>query len=237
MRCAILRQRNWRSWRPLLRNKTTRLGTSRWKKTLRAASSISFLKKLSANVRLASCAIGQKRSEVGLTLFFPSSFLPHPSSFISMSDTFRIRRATAHDADIIAWHRARMFQDMGDVAGDAFEILRAKARTRLKEWLESGDYVGWLATPADESAKVVAGAGVQLQPILPPPLDRSTTERAGAQRRRRASPRGYARREPSISISEDRQGTIVNVFTEPKWRRRGIASLLLKEIITWSKNE
>jgi GNAT superfamily N-acetyltransferase len=129
-----------------------------------------------------------------------------------MSDTFRIRRATAQDADIIAWHRARMFQDMGDVAGENFEILRAKARTRLKEWLESGDYVGWLATPADESATVVAGAGVQLQPIIPRPRDRST-------------------------ISEDRQGTIVNVFTEPEWRRRGIASLLLKEIITWSKNE
>jgi len=29
----------------------------------------------------------------------------------------------------------------------------------------------------------------------------------------------------------------VNVFTEPQWRRRGIAGLLLKEIITWSKNE
>ena len=44
------------------------------------------------------------------------------------SDTFQIRRAIAQDADIISWHRARMFQDMGDVSGDAFEILRAKAR-------------------------------------------------------------------------------------------------------------
>ena len=129
-----------------------------------------------------------------------------------MSSSFRIRRATAQDAEVIAWHRARMFQDMGDVAGDAFEILRAKARTRLTEWLDSGDYVGWLATSADESATVVAGAGIHLHSIIPRPLDRST-------------------------ISEDRQGTIVNVFTEPEWRRRGIASLLLKEIITWSKNE
>ena len=59
---------------------------------------------------------------------------------------------------------------------------------------------------------IVAGAGVQLQPILPRPLDVST-------------------------IGEGRQGTIVNVFTEPQWRRRGIAGLLIKEIITWSKNE
>jgi GNAT superfamily N-acetyltransferase len=129
-----------------------------------------------------------------------------------MHDTFRIRRATAQDAGIVAWHRARMFQDMGDVSRDAFEILRAKARARLKEWLDSGDYVGWLATPADQPEMIVGGAGVQLQPILPRPVNAST-------------------------VGEGRQGTVVNVFTEPRWRRRGIAGLLMKEIITWSKDE
>ncbi len=129
-----------------------------------------------------------------------------------MPDTFRIRRATAQDAGIVAWHRARMFQDMGDVSRDAFEILRAKARARLKEWLDSGDYVGWLATPADQPEMVVGGAGVQLHPILPRPLNAST-------------------------VGEGRQGTVVNVFTEPQWRRRGIAGSLIKEIITWSKDE
>jgi GNAT superfamily N-acetyltransferase len=129
-----------------------------------------------------------------------------------MHDTFRIRRATAQDAGIVAWHRARMFQDMGDVSDDAFEILRAKARARLKEWLDSGDYVGWLATPADQPETVVGGAGVQLQPILPRPVNAST-------------------------VGEGRQGTVVNVFTEPQWRRRGIAGLLIKEIVTWSKDE
>jgi len=128
------------------------------------------------------------------------------------SDTFQIRRATAQDADIISWHRARMFQDMEDVSGDVFEILRAKARTRLEQWIDNRNYIGWLATPVDEPETIVAGAGVQLQPILPRPLDVST-------------------------IGEGRQGTIVNVFTEPQWRRRGIAGRLVKEIIAWSKNE
>ncbi len=105
-----------------------------------------------------------------------------------------------------------MFQDMGDVSRDAFEILRAKARSRLKEWLDSGDYVGWLATPADQPEMVVGGAGVQLQPILPRPVNAST-------------------------VGEGLQGTVVNVFTEPQWRRRGIADLLIREIITWSKDE
>jgi GNAT superfamily N-acetyltransferase len=126
--------------------------------------------------------------------------------------TFQIRRATAQDADVIAWHRARMFQDMGDVSGDAFEILRTNAQARLEQWIHNGNYMGWLASPADEPELIVAGAGVQLQPILPRPVDVST-------------------------IGEGRQGTIVNVFTEPQWRRRGIAGLLIQEIIIWSKDE
>lgn len=130
----------------------------------------------------------------------------------AVSDTFQIRRATPHDADIIAWHRARMFQDMGNVSGDAFQILRVKARTRLEQWIHNGNYIGWLATPANKPEMIVAGAGVQLQPILPRPVGVST-------------------------IGEGRQGTIVNVFTEPQWRRRGIAGLLIQEIIIWSKNE
>jgi GNAT superfamily N-acetyltransferase len=130
----------------------------------------------------------------------------------AVPDGFQIRRATPRDADIIAWHRARMFQDMGDVSGDAFEILRAKAGTQLKQWIDNGDYLGWLAAPVDEPEMIVAGAGVQLQAILPRPLDVST-------------------------IGEGRQGIIVNVFTERHWRKRGIARLLIEEIIHWSKNE
>jgi GNAT superfamily N-acetyltransferase len=128
------------------------------------------------------------------------------------SDSFKIRRATVLDADVIAWHRARMFQDMGDVSSDAFEILRTKARARLEQWIDSGDYLGWLATSADKPETIVGGAGIQLQPILPRPVDTST-------------------------IGEGRQGTIINVFTEPQWRRHGIAGLLIKGIVAWSKSE
>ena len=129
-----------------------------------------------------------------------------------MPDSFSIRRAAVQDAEIIAWQRARMFQDMGEVSGETFETLRRKAQARIGEWLERGDYAGWLATPVDKPEVIVGGAGIQLQPILPRPLSPST-------------------------ISEGRQGTIVNVFTEPEWRRRGIGSLLMKEIIAWSRNE
>ena len=40
-----------------------------------------------------------------------------------------------------------------------------------------------------------------------------------------------------ITIAEGRQGLIVNVFTEPDWRRRGIAKLSMKEIIAWSREQ
>jgi hypothetical protein len=112
-----------------------------------------------------------------------------------VSEAFQVRRATAEDAKVIAWHRARMFEDMGDVSTDAFEILRAKAETQLKQWIDNGTYFGWLATLSDKPEMNVGGAGVQLQPILPRPVDLET-------------------------IGEGRQGVIVNVFTEPQWRRR-----------------
>src|SRR6266481_2324902 len=34
-----------------------------------------------------------------------------------------------------------------------------------------------------------------------------------------------------------RQGLIVNVFTEPAWRRRGLAKLLMNAIIAWSREQ
>jgi GNAT superfamily N-acetyltransferase len=129
-----------------------------------------------------------------------------------MTENFRIRRATVQDAEIIAWHRARMFQDMGELSADGVEILRAKATARIREWLEQGKYLGWLATAADKPETVIAGAGLQLQPILPRPL--------GPEK-----------------VGEGKQGTVVNVFTEPGWRRKGIASRLIKEIIDWCRGE
>lgn len=127
-------------------------------------------------------------------------------------EDFQIRRATVADADIIATQRARMFQDMGDVNDQGFEILQTKSRQRLSDWIATGDYIGWLAYPTDEPNNLVAGAGIQLYPILARPLNPST-------------------------VGKGRQATIVNVFTEQAWRRRGLASLLIKEIITWSRQE
>jgi GNAT superfamily N-acetyltransferase len=129
-----------------------------------------------------------------------------------MSESFWIRLATPADAETIAWHRARMFQDMGEVPPNLFETFRAKSRDRLHDALTRGEYIGWLASPENDSNLIVGGAGVHLQRTLPHPLSRS-------------------------ALAEGRHGVIVNVFTEPEWRRRGVAKMLLRQIIEWARAE
>ena len=133
-----------------------------------------------------------------------------------MSEQFHIRFATTDDASIIGWHRARMFQDMGLVPDELFESFRTKSLDRLGKALASGDYVGWLVSEADPPQKIVAGGGVIIREVPPFPIRHENGE---------------------ITIAEGRQGLIVNVFTEPEWRRRGLAKLLMNTIIAWSREQ
>jgi GNAT superfamily N-acetyltransferase len=133
-----------------------------------------------------------------------------------VSQEFRIRQATPEDAAVIGWHRARMFQDMGLVPDELFQSFRTKALDRLSNALTSGDYFGWLVSEPKASEKIIAGAGVIIRVVPPFP---------------------HRHEDGQITITEGRQGVIVNVFTEPDWRRRGIAKLLMKEIIAWSREQ
>lgn len=109
-----------------------------------------------------------------------------------------------------------MFQDMGLVPDGLFESFRTKALDRLTEALASGDYLGWLASEMNAPEKVIAGAGViiRLVPPFPHPGENG-----------------------KIRIAEGRQGLIVNVFTEPEWRRNGVGTLLMRHIIDWSRQQ
>ena len=40
-----------------------------------------------------------------------------------------------------------------------------------------------------------------------------------------------------ITIADGRHAIIINVFTEPEWRRRGVARLLMNEIIAYARRE
>jgi GNAT superfamily N-acetyltransferase len=125
-----------------------------------------------------------------------------------MLESISIRLATAADAPTIAGHRAKMFRDMGDLPADQFQNMVAAARRDLTAWLTAGTYVGWLAAPTADPAAVVAGAGIQLRPLLP---------------------------RPGKAIRAGPEAIVVNVYTEPEWRRRGVARCLMERVIAWSR--
>lgn len=129
-----------------------------------------------------------------------------------MSEQFTIRFATPVDAGAIAGHRARMFEEMGEISLGAFEILRTKSRERLGELITRGQYIGWLAVPTQQPEAIAGGAGVQLREVLPHPKEGN-------------------------KVAEGRHAIILNVFTEPQWRRQGVALLLLQRIIAWARAE
>jgi GNAT superfamily N-acetyltransferase len=129
---------------------------------------------------------------------------------------FRIRQATPADAGVIARHRAAMFQDMGQLPPEAFEPLRANAERFLSEALARGEYLGWLLAAETEPARILAGAGVQLRQVLPHPVDL-----------------GQGR----VGVAAGRHAIVLNVYTEPEWRRQGLAVLLMERVLEWARAE
>ena len=119
-----------------------------------------------------------------------------------------IRRATAADADVLARHRADMFRDMGQLTADLRDTLVEAARAYFVAAVPDGRYVAWLA---EVEGNIVAGAGLQLRELLPRP-----------------APGG-------VRLVRGPQGLILNVFTEPGWRRRGVAAALMRELLRWCR--
>ena len=75
--------------------------------------------------------------------------------------------------------------------------------------IESGDYLAWVAVRAELETEIVAGAGMLLRPMLPRP------SREG--------------------IVQGLEGSIVNVYTEPAWRRLGIAARVMHEVLEYAQ--
>src|SRR5687767_10630195 len=128
---------------------------------------------------------------------------------------FSVRLAQVEDAPAIAWHRARMFQDMGMVSPVTFDALRKEARLWTERALENGEYLGWLGMPKGLPEMIAGGAGVQLRQVPPHPF---RPPREGA-------------------VAKGKHAIVLNVFTEPEWRQRGLAKLLMEEILCWARTE
>ena len=101
------------------------------------------------------------------------------------------------------------------VSPATFEALRNETRLWTERALASGEYLGWLGVSSANPEIIAGGAGVQLRQVPPHPF---------------RPPRDDA-------FAKGRHAIVLNVFTEPEWRRRGLAQLLMQEILRWARAE
>ncbi|MDP9097406.1 MAG: GNAT family N-acetyltransferase, partial [Verrucomicrobiota bacterium] len=94
-----------------------------------------------------------------------------------------------------------------------FDDFVAASRKWTERALATGEYLGWFAIPKSQPDTIVAGAGVQLRQVPPHPC--------------RPSKEGV--------FAKGRHAIVLNVFTEPEWRNRGVAILLMNEIVRWAR--
>jgi GNAT superfamily N-acetyltransferase len=73
-------------------------------------------------------------------------------------------------------------------------------------------YIGWFAIPVESPQEIVGGAGVVQRRVPPYPIDRGG----------------------DITLAVGKQGVVLNVYTEPTWRRRGVAKLLMQHLLAWA---
>lgn len=121
----------------------------------------------------------------------------------------RVRAATVADVATLAHHRAEMFRDMGQLTEHNERELTRASESFFGATVASGEYIAWLAITIAAPERVVAGAGLWLRPMLPRP-----------------TPTG---------IIQGREALIANVYTEPDWRRRGVAALLMGHVLDYTR--
>ncbi len=122
-----------------------------------------------------------------------------------MNGEYRIRAATPDDASVIAHHRGTMFRSMGDFDEAAAAKVAEASLPLLNEMLARGDYLGWLVMYNDKS--VAAGGGMILRKLLPRPQ----------------------------ALQGGTESLIVNIYTEPEHRHRGLARLLMQTMLDWCR--
>jgi GNAT superfamily N-acetyltransferase len=116
-----------------------------------------------------------------------------------------IRKAGVGDLEHVLHHRLAMFEDMGHLDPEILERVAKHSEKYFREALKNGTYVAWLAVES-KSGKVVAGSGLLIA-AWPGHPGENRPERAW----------------------------ILNVYTEPEARRKGVAKQLMEVIIAWCR--
>jgi GNAT superfamily N-acetyltransferase len=123
-----------------------------------------------------------------------------------------IRPATLEESDLdsIVHHRRAMFRDMGYRDEDALDRMSVRFRAWLQRKMEAGEYLAWFVLAADSS--IASGLGLWL-------MDWPPHMAAGGP--------------PDMAVASTWRANILNVYTEPEHRRRGMARALMQIAIEW----
>ena len=116
---------------------------------------------------------------------------------------FTVRTATVDDIPALARHRVAMFLDIGNIAPADAPALEDATAEWMREAMPVGGFHAWVACAG---GTIVGGAGMQLRPIMPRPR-------------------------PGGGVRRGLQGLLVNVYTEPAWRRRGVAEAVVRRAL------
>jgi len=116
-----------------------------------------------------------------------------------------IRETQLEDLEEILLHRRYMFRDMGQRDEAILDAIVCTSRPFIRQSLIDKSYLGWFAIASD--GKVAAGVGLMLNPWVASPRDPN-----------------HARRP-----------YLLNVYTYPEFRKRGLARLLTQNSIEWCR--
>ena len=122
-----------------------------------------------------------------------------------MSDEYLIRPATLADAATIIAQRRAMFYDMGHQDDSVLDAMSAHFAPWLDRKMRADEYLAWFAVDSNNN-EIVAGLGLWLMD-WPPHLVGPGTARAN----------------------------ILNVYTRPDARRRGLARRLVDVSLAWCR--
>jgi GNAT superfamily N-acetyltransferase len=118
---------------------------------------------------------------------------------------FTIRETRSTDLEEILRHRRMMFYDMGYQDSAALDLMLKRSRPNIERYLADGSYRGWFAVAADD--QVIAGVGLIITELVSGPLSPEQTCRP----------------------------YLLNVYTDPEFRHRGLARQLTVKAIEWCR--
>lgn len=123
------------------------------------------------------------------------------------SEEYRVRRATVEDLEGLVRLRVAMFRETGRVS-DADPMAEFAAATR--------DYFAACVASGELVAFVAEAGGGRLVA---------------------SSGLSFIRRAPTRRNLTGRYGYLLNMYTEPAWRGRGIAAALVARVLEFARNE